>query len=125
MTEPGACRPGRRRCLNTSSPACRTDGRSPTKPRRTPWTTSSFRDTGQGTGAAEVRGWTADGKQLDAEALAKRLEKGGPVLLARDGKPLSAAYRALFKDDALILSLPQKSGPGNPPPDRPREPIDK
>src|SRR5262249_11678061 len=26
--------------------------RSPTKPRRTPWTTSSFRDTGEGTGAA-------------------------------------------------------------------------
>jgi hypothetical protein len=78
----------------------------------------------------EVRGWTADGKQLDAETLAKRLEKGGPVLLSRDGKPLSAAYRELLKDDALILSLPQQSGPGNPPPPPPPrekqpEPIDK
>jgi hypothetical protein len=59
----------------------------------------------------DVRAWTGDGKPLDADALARRLEKQTPVLISRDGRPLSAAYRALVRDDAIILALPQTEGP--------------
>jgi hypothetical protein len=64
----------------------------------------------------DVRAWTADGKVLDTDTLARRLDKRTPVLLSRDGRPLGAAYRGLFRDDAVILALPPMKAPEPLPP---------
>jgi hypothetical protein len=72
----------------------------------------------------DIRAWTADGKPLDAAALARRLDRKTPVLLSRDGRPLGAAYRGLFRDDAIILALPQ-SQPPKVPEVLPLQPMDR
>ena len=45
----------------------------------------------------------ADGKQISAEAAAKRLKPGVTVLLSADGSSVDRAYLSMFKEDTLVL----------------------
>lgn len=44
-----------------------------------------------------------DGKQVGAEAAAKRLKPGVTVLLSADGAAVDRAYLRIFKEDTLVL----------------------
>jgi subtilisin family serine protease len=52
-----------------------------------------------------------DGKEVGAEAAAKRLKPGVIVLLSADGAPVDGVYLRMFKEDALVLVLPVEELP--------------
>ena len=54
---------------------------------------------------AETKIKTVDGKELDRKDAAKQLKKGQPVILVSAAAKLPAAYKALFRDDAIILEV--------------------
>jgi hypothetical protein len=54
---------------------------------------------------AETKIKTVDGKELDRKVAAKELKKGQPVILVSSALKLSAAYKGLFRDDAIILEV--------------------
>jgi hypothetical protein len=74
----------------------------------------------------DVRAFTADGKKLDAKALAERLKKETPVMVAGDDKPVDRFYLGALKDDGVVLVLPRstptevKEDDGRKPKDPPR-----
>jgi hypothetical protein len=72
-----------------------------------------------------VQAFTPDGKPVKPDEVRARLEKGAGVVLSPTPQPLAPAFRALLKDDALILVAP----PGPPlrvgPPPRPPEKPEK
>jgi hypothetical protein len=52
-----------------------------------------------------------DGKQLDAKAVAKALEKETAVLLSADGNKLDPFYLRVIKEGTLILVTKPEAGP--------------
>lgn len=54
---------------------------------------------------AETKIKTVDGKELDRKEAAKQLKKGQPVILVSAASKLPAAYKSLFRDDAIILEV--------------------
>jgi hypothetical protein len=52
-----------------------------------------------------------DGKEVSAEATAKRLKPGGMVLLSADGEAVEEVYLRMFKDDTLVLVAPAEELP--------------
>jgi hypothetical protein len=54
---------------------------------------------------AETKIKTVDGKELDRKEAAKQLKKGQPVILVSAAAKLPAAYKGLFRDDAIILEV--------------------
>lgn len=54
---------------------------------------------------AETNIKTVGGKELDRKEAAKELKKGQPVILVSAAIKLPAAYKALFRDDAIILEV--------------------
>jgi len=62
---------------------------------------------------------TADGKKLEVADAVKSLKDGAVVVVSADGKPISPNYLKLFKDDVLVLTSPELTGPTNVTPVRP------
>ena len=54
---------------------------------------------------AETKIKTVDGKELDRKEAAKQLKKGQPVILVSAAAKLPAAYKGLFRDDAIVLEV--------------------
>lgn len=54
---------------------------------------------------AETKIKTVGGKELDRNEAAKELKKGQPVILVAAATKLPAAYKGLFRDDAIILEV--------------------
>ncbi len=54
---------------------------------------------------AETRIKTIGGQELERKVAAKELKKGQPVILVSAAIKLPAAYKALFRDDAIILEV--------------------
>lgn len=54
---------------------------------------------------AETKIKTVGGKELDRKEAAKELKKGQPVILVSAATKLPAAYKGLFRDDAIILEV--------------------
>jgi hypothetical protein len=50
---------------------------------------------------------TANGKTVDVADAAKRLAKGGVVVVSADGKPVDPQHLKLFRDDVLVLVAPE------------------
>jgi hypothetical protein len=50
---------------------------------------------------------TADGKKVEVADAAKRLAKGGVVVVSADGKPVDPQHLKLFKGDVLVLVAPE------------------
>jgi hypothetical protein len=46
-----------------------------------------------------------DGKEISAEAGVKRLKPGVMILLSADGAAVDEAYRRMFKEDTLVLTV--------------------
>jgi hypothetical protein len=63
-----------------------------------------------------VQAFTPDGKRVPPKEVAERLEKGAGVVVLPVARPLDPAFRALLKDDALILVSPPAPGPVPPRP---------
>ncbi len=59
--------------------------------------------------ARRYRALGADGKDLDRQALAKRLQGWTAALLSQDGKPLDPYYRAFFQRDLPVIVLPPQA----------------
>jgi hypothetical protein len=79
-----------------------------------------------------VQAQTADGKPVSREELRRRLEKGAAVALSVDRQPLAPPYRALLRDDVLVLIVsdeawlaPQNPAVPLPPPPQPRKMPDE
>ena len=56
--------------------------------------------------AKHVEAYTADGRTVTAEKLAKLLAKDRPVLVALDGNKPDPFLLQLYKEDAIVLVLP-------------------
>jgi hypothetical protein len=56
---------------------------------------------------------TADGKKLELADAMKKLKGGAIVVVSSDGKPVSPNFLKLFKDDVLVLTSPELTGPAN------------
>jgi RNA polymerase sigma factor (sigma-70 family) len=54
----------------------------------------------------EVTAYDTKSKKIDAQDLAKRLEKEVPVLASIDGKPVDPLHLRLVKEDTIVLVLP-------------------
>jgi hypothetical protein len=54
----------------------------------------------------EIKVFGTDGKALDAKALAERLKKDTPVLVAGDDKPVDRFYLQGVKENTVIVVLP-------------------
>lgn len=68
-------------------------------------------ETAQALNTKELRAFSMKGEPLKvAETLAK-LKKGDPVLTVSAGKLVPKAFRPLFKDDVVVLELPQPVAP--------------
>jgi hypothetical protein len=56
--------------------------------------------------------WTGtDGKEVSAESVAKRLKPGVTIVLSADGAAVDEAYLRMFKEDTLVLIVPQEELP--------------
>ncbi len=62
----------------------------------------------------EVRAYGTDGRRIATKDLEKRLRKPTPVLIAQDGRPVSAFYLQVIKEGTVILVVPP--APRVPPP---------
>jgi RNA polymerase sigma factor (sigma-70 family) len=56
--------------------------------------------------AREVRAYGTDGQPIEPKALEERLRKPTPVLVAQDGRPVSAFYLQVIKEGTVILVVP-------------------
>jgi hypothetical protein len=56
---------------------------------------------------------TADGKKVEVADAVKKLKDGGVVVVSADGKPVNPNFLKVFKDDVLVLTSPELSGPAN------------
>jgi hypothetical protein len=52
-----------------------------------------------------------DGKEVGAEAAARKLKRGVTVLLSADGNSVDRAYLRMFKEDTLVLIAPAEELP--------------
>jgi hypothetical protein len=55
--------------------------------------------------AGEIKAFTRDGKELESKAVLERLKNPTPIAITEDGK-LDPFYKALFRDDIVVVSLP-------------------
>jgi hypothetical protein len=67
----------------------------------------------------EVKAFGADGKAVEADALAKRLAKPTVILYSPMPNPPPADWQKLLRDDALVVYFPQRGGGFLPPPPPP------
>jgi hypothetical protein len=54
---------------------------------------------------------TADGKKVEVTDALKQLKDGAVVVVSADGKPVNPNFLKVFKDDVLVLSSPELTGP--------------
>jgi hypothetical protein len=71
----------------------------------------------------DVQAYAADGKKLDAKALAGRLKRLTPVLLSRGGK-IDPFYLRMLKDDGIALVVPVPKEKPTPAP-QPVPPVER
>ena len=57
-----------------------------------------------------AKGQMANGKKLDAEGVAKAMEKAQVIAISVDGKPVDPAYLKLLKPDTLIIEASRSGG---------------
>ena len=65
----------------------------------------------------EAEVYNLNGEKISKEKLTLRLKKERLVLVSKNGKPLSKAYRAIYRDDVLVV-VPKKAVPARKPPVR-------